>query len=93
MAKPNMELPMGDLEFTGKRASDAMIEGLVSTIRTELRKRILERIEPDIQAAINGSLESFKVAIESYRDYANMRYTVSVLIERRDISVNAKERG
>ena len=71
--------------FTGEAASRAMLDGLTSTIRDELRKRILERIEPDIQAAVNAGLESFKVTIESYRENGPMRDTVRVLIERRDL--------
>ena len=74
------------IDFTGDTAPAAMIEGLVSSIRSELRRRILERIEPDIEAAVEASLAAFKATIESYRDYANMRDTVRVLIERKDVS-------
>lgn len=72
-----------DSPFTGEEASRAMIDGLTSRIRDELRRIIMARIEPDIQAAIDAGLDSFKATIESYRDPMMMRDTVNVLIERR----------
>jgi hypothetical protein len=59
-----------------------MLDGLTSRIRDALRQRILDRIEPDIQAAVDAGLASFKATIESYRDPMHMRDTVRVLIER-----------
>lgn len=61
-----------------------MIEGLEDLIRTRLRERIMERIEPDIKAAIDSSIEHFKATIETYRDPYQMRDTIKVIIERRD---------
>lgn len=72
------------LDFTSEEASRAMLNGLTSRIRDALRKRILESIEPDIEAAINAGLESFKATIESYREHENMRGVIRVLIERKD---------
>ncbi len=69
--------------FSSDEASKAMLEGLTSHVRSELRKRIMERIEPDIEQAVDAGLASFKAAIETYRDPHNMRDTVRVLIERR----------
>lgn len=73
-----------NLSFTGEEASQAMLDGLTSRIRDELRKLILERLEPDIQTAVDAGLASLKATIESYRDPMQMRDTVRVLIERRD---------
>lgn len=70
-------------ELTSDTASKAMLEGLTNMIRKELRKRIMERIEPDIEEAVNASLAAFKTTIESYRDPEMMRDTVRVLIERK----------
>ncbi len=81
-------------DFTGEEASRAMLDGLTSRIRDALRKRILESLEPDIQAAIDAGLSSFKAAIESYHEAHNMRDTIRVLIERRDTTaVPSRDRG
>jgi hypothetical protein len=72
--------------FTGEEASKAMLEGLTSRIRSELKARILERIEPDVNAAVDAALDGLKTAIESYRDHANMRDVVRIIIERKDIT-------
>lgn len=79
--------------FTGEEAAKAMLDGLTSRIRTELKARILERIDPDVNAAVDAALDGFKTAIESYRDYAHMQDVVRVIIERRDAtsSVSSKE--
>lgn len=66
-----------------EEASKAMLDGLTSRIRQELRKRILESIEPDVEAAIDASLAAFKASIETWRDPMHMRDTVKVLIERK----------
>lgn len=63
----------------------AMLRGLQDSIRSELRRRILESIEPDITSAIDAALDGFKASIESYRDPIKMQDTIRVLIERRDI--------
>jgi hypothetical protein len=73
-----------NLSFTGEEASRAMLDGLTSRIRQELRKLILERLEPDIQTAVDAGLAAFKATIESYHEPMHMRDTVRVLIERRD---------
>jgi hypothetical protein len=69
--------------FTGEDASRAMLEGLTSRIREALRTRILERLEPDIEQAIEAGVASFKATVEGYKDFAHMRETVRVLIERK----------
>jgi hypothetical protein len=78
--------------FTGEEASKAMLDGLISRVREGLRQRILESIEPDITAAVDAGVESLKVAIQSYRDYAGARDVVHILIERRDTDI-AKPSG
>lgn len=73
-------------QFTGEEASKAMLEGLTSRIRSELKARILERIEPDVNAALDAALEGLKAAIHSYRDHAQLRDVVKIIIERKDIA-------
>lgn len=69
--------------LTSTEASEAMLDGLTERIRAELRKKIVERIEPDINAAIDAAMESFKIAIEAHRDHYHMQDTIRVLLERR----------
>jgi hypothetical protein len=67
-----------------KRASEAMLEGLITCIKDELRKRIMAAIEPDIENALNTALRSFKATVEAYREPHNLRDVVHVLIERKE---------
>jgi len=69
--------------FTGEEASKAMLDGLTSHIRAALKDKIMERLQPDIDAAIDAGMETFKAAIQSYHEARNMRDTIRVLIERR----------
>jgi hypothetical protein len=64
--------------------SEAMIDGLMSRIRSELRARILERIEPDIASAVDVAAEKFLIAVKAYHEPHEMMTTVRVLIDRRD---------
>lgn len=70
--------------FTGEEASKAMLEGLMSRIRTELKDHILARIDSDVDSAVDAALESFQAAIHSYRDPMHMRDVVKIIIERKD---------
>lgn len=70
--------------FTGEEAQKAMLDGLISRIRSELRERIIASIEPDIAAAIDAAIDGFKVGIESYREAHNMRDTIRILVDRKD---------
>jgi len=72
------------MRFDSTAASQAMLEGLEKRIREELRVRIMARIEPDIQAALDAALAAFKPTIEGYRDLEHMQDVVRVIIERRD---------
>jgi hypothetical protein len=71
-----------DGPMIGQASSKAMLDGLTNMVRDNLRKRIVEKIQPDIDAAVEDALASFKAAIETYRDPLHMRDTVRVLIER-----------
>jgi hypothetical protein len=64
-------------------ASRAMIDGLTGRIRDELRKKILERIEPDLESAIDAAMEAFKLTVATWREPINLRETIKVLIERK----------
>lgn len=60
-----------------------MLDGLMDRIRMSLRERIMERIQPDIDAAVEAGCETFRAAVASYLDPMGMRQVVKVLIEDR----------
>lgn len=59
-----------------------MLDGLTSLIRANLREAIMERIEPDIRAAIDTAMDTFKVRIEASEDAVRGHPVVNVLIDR-----------
>ncbi len=69
--------------FTSEMATKAMLDGLTDRIRSDLKARILEKIEPDINAAVEASIESLKLAIESHRDYTHMQDVIKFIVEKR----------
>lgn len=71
--------------ITSEEASRAMLDGLTDLIRNKLRERILARIRPDIDAAVEEALEAFKITIQSYSEAHYMRDTVRVLIENKTV--------
>ena len=70
--------------FTNEKMSTAMLEGLLGCIRSELRERILERIEPDIKAAVDAAVETFKINIHQYHELEYGRDMIKLMIERKD---------
>lgn len=75
---------MSLLKPTPEDLAEAMARGLEDRIREHLKARILERIEPDIQAALDSAIEAFKLDVTAWHDMANMRDVVKVIVERRD---------
>lgn len=71
--------------ITGDEASKAMLDGLTNLIRDKLRERIMARLKPDIDAAIEEALSAFKVTIESYHEMQYMRDTIRVLVENKTV--------
>lgn len=78
-----MKMAMIAPPITAEEASKAMLDGLTSHIRSALKDRIMARLQPDIDAAIDAGMETFKAAIQSYHEAHNMRDTIRVLIEKR----------
>jgi hypothetical protein len=70
-------------QFTTADASQAMLQGLLDRIRADLKVRILERIEPDIEAALDSAIAAFKVSINRKLDASDAIEVIKVLIERR----------
>lgn len=76
-------MAISDPPITSDEASKAMLAGLTELIRDKLRARIMDRIKPDVDAAVDEALAQFKTTIEGYREPHNMRNTVRVLIENK----------
>ena len=63
-------------------ASQAMLDGLTERIRFALKARIYESIAPDVEAVVETTLSSMKLAIESYQDHAQMRNVVNIILTK-----------
>lgn len=63
--------------------TQAMSDALVERIRSALRERILERIEPDIKSAIDVGMESFKATIGAWKDPSSYHSIIKVILEDR----------
>jgi hypothetical protein len=50
-------------------------------VAAELRQRILERIEPDIKAAVAAGVASLKVDIQAYADLMRQRLVFQAIID------------
>jgi hypothetical protein len=72
--------------FAGDEVSKAMLDGLTSRIRTELKAIILERIESDVNAAVDAAIDGLKTAIETYRDHVSMRDVIRIIVDRKDLA-------
>ena len=69
-----------DYPFSSEAMANAMATGLDNHIREALRKRILEFIQPDIDAAVEAGLKTFEAAVRAHRDMANNRDVLEILI-------------
>lgn len=73
----------GYLPLTSDEMTAAILDGLMGRIRASLRDRIMERIQPYIDVAVEAGCKTFRAAAESYYDPMDMRQVVKVLIEDR----------
>lgn len=73
----------GYLPLTSDEIHAAMLDGLMGRIRASPRERIMERMQPDIDAAVEAGCETFRAAVASYHDPMEGRQVVKVLIEDR----------
>jgi hypothetical protein len=78
-------MALSELPISSDETSKAMLDGLTNLIRDKLRERIMARIKPDVDAAVEDALAAFKVTIESYREMHMMRDTIRVLVENKTV--------
>lgn len=71
------------IDLTSDQAAQAMLDGLMTVIKASLRERIMERIRPDIDAAVEAGCSALQVAVQGWQDPVMMRAVVKVLIEDR----------
>lgn len=69
------------ITMTSEEISKAMLDGLTSRIRDELRKKILESIEPDLNAALDAAVASLKIAIQQHHDYAYNNQIINIVVD------------
>jgi hypothetical protein len=64
----------------GQGIGECLARALEKHIADNLRARIMERVKPDIDAAVAAALAEFKTSIETYKDNVMGREVFSVLI-------------
>lgn len=69
--------------FIADTMLEAMRNGLMDHIRGELRKRIIETINPDIDAAIDAACVTFSSRIEANYDAATRGDLLKIIIEKK----------
>jgi hypothetical protein len=70
-------------DLPAEDVSEAMLRGLTDHVRAALRKRIMDRIEPDVDAAVEAGLATFEAAIQAHCDPMQMRDTIQVILKDR----------
>jgi hypothetical protein len=63
--------------------TNAMTDALIGSIRDALKARILERLEPDLNAAVDAGMETFKTTIAAWKDHASYDTIIKVILEDR----------
>lgn len=62
-----------------------MLNGLRDHIRESLRERFQEEMKPIVEEAIKNAMETFEVAVQSFREPMGYRDTIQVLLTDRRI--------
>lgn len=73
---------MGMFQPSPDDIAQAMLDGITSRVRSELKRRIMESIEPDLNAALDAAIESLKVEIRTHYEVALNRQVVEILVRR-----------
>ena len=68
---------------TGEVNTDIITDAICDRIRNDLRARILEKIEPDIQKSIDDVMNAIRIGIFKMRDDYRAEYVLKVLVTDR----------
>lgn len=72
------------LYVTPKDLDDAALKGMMSCIRDQVRAKIMEIVQPDIDAAVDAACEQFKVTVAAYKEHGMFReMTIRAIVERK----------
>lgn len=69
--------------LTAAELAEAMRDAALDRIRVALHARIMEKIEPDIQASIDAMMETFELKAATWKSFADPSMTIKFLIEDR----------
>lgn len=68
-------------DFTSDGVTQAMLDGLYRMIRKNMRERILEAIQPEIDQAIEAACETFEASVHAMVSPSRMETVIKVIIE------------
>ena len=71
---------------TPEQVAQLMIEGFTDRVKAQLKKEILDKLMPDVDAAVDLAFAGFKVAVEQHKDMVNIASVVRVILEKRSYS-------
>lgn len=77
--------------LTGEATVQAFMDEFITAVRTGLRDKIMERLEPDITAAVDAGVASLKTQIEAYAEHLHQRTVVNVWIDKMPLVVEPQK--
>lgn len=84
-------MTIGYPPLTNEAVVQALVDEFTSAVRVGLREKIMERLEPDIAAAVDAGVASLKTVIEAYADHQHQRTIINVLIKQVPVGTSPKE--
>ena len=58
------------LKITPEELDKAALEGMMNCIREQIKAKIMEIVQPDIDAAVDAACKQFEVKVMAYKDHA-----------------------
>ena len=56
---------------------------LVETIRQNLKRQVLEALEPDVEAAADEAVAALKLTVKSMEDFLTSTQMIKIILEKR----------